>query len=323
MLKLRASLLETARRFFAERGVLEVETPALARGLIVDAHIDPIICAYAVDGDLTQPDRVAALYLSPSPEAAMKRLLAAGSGPIYQIARVFRAGERGRHHNPEFTLLEWYRPGFDHHELMEEVGELIRRLLGVERWEKRTYREVFEASLAIDPLACENEELVRLAACKGLAAPPRLDESDRHAWLDLLLSVCVQPQLGRDAPVFVYDYPPSQAALAKIGGEDLPVGERFELFYRGVELCNGYHELTDPREHRLRFQEANLRRTAAGKQELPVDTEFLAAVDGGLPSCAGVALGFDRVVMLAAGVDSIGEVIAFPFGDDHVRAPAR
>lgn len=314
-LRTRASLLSRTRGFFAERGVLEVETPVLAPSVIVDAWIDPIPCGYHPDGNRGRgDDKGQLLYLQPSPEAPMKRLLSAGSGPIYQIAHAFRDGERGRLHNPEFTIVEWYRPGWDHIRLIEEVGELLKVLLGVKGWETLTYREAFLATLDIDPLDCPDEDLPRAAEARGIAPPPGLDESDRHAWLDLLLSTCVQPRLGETVPTFLLDYPPSQAALARIGGDDVPVAERFELFYRGLELCNGYHELLDPREHRLRFEEANLRRVSAGKDDLPADRALLAALEAGLPACSGVALGFDRVVMLAVEASTIDEVIAFPLG---------
>ena len=316
VLRQRAVLLERTRRFFSERGVLEVETPLLSRGVLVDANIDPIRCTYHPDGAPSSggPARDGTqLFLQSSPEAAMKRLLAVGSGPIYQLTPAFRNGERGRLHNPEFTILEWYRPLFDHHEMMEEVGELMKELLGVSRWEKRTYRDLFQEKLGVDPLNCHTSELREAAERQRVPVPMGLDEANRNGWLDFLLVTCLEPELGNDVPTFVYDYPPSQAALAKIGGEDLPVAERFELYVKGVELCNGFHELLDLREHRLRFEDANVRRVGMGKEELPVDQEFLAALEAGLPACSGVAVGFDRVVMLACGAESVGEVIAFPY----------
>lgn len=311
VLRRRAEILARARRFFAERGVLEVETPVVGRGVLIEAHIDPIPCIYHPDGARGEDDGIR-LWLQTSPEASMKRLLASGSGPIYQITRAFRNGERGRVHNPEFTILEWYRPELDHHALMEEVGELMRELIGIERWEKKTYREVFQDALGIDPFSCPTTEFPKLCLREKVPVPIGLDEANRNGWLDLLLSTLIEPTLGRDVPCFVHDYPPSQAVLAKIGGSGLPVAERFELYVDGIELCNGFHELQDPREHRLRFEDANVRRVGLGKEELPVDAEFLDAVDAGLPECAGVAVGFDRVVMLACGAESIDEVMAFP-----------
>lgn len=243
----------------------------------------------------------------------MKRLLAAGSGPIYQIVRCYRDGERGALHNPEFTILEWYRPGWDHHRLMDEVSELVSEILGVGAATRITYRELFRDGLGIDPFSCEIDELERAADAVGLDRPRGTDRNDRDLWLDLLLGGHLQRDLGRDSPTFLHDYPASQAALARTRREDYgDVSERFELFDRGVELCNGYHELTDPSEHRRRFDEANRQRLADGRPELPVDKAFLAALEAGLPASSGVAMGFDRLVMLACGARTIDEVIAFP-----------
>jgi lysyl-tRNA synthetase class 2 len=243
----------------------------------------------------------------------MKRLLAAGSGPIYQIARVFRDGELGGRHQPEFTMVEWYRPGFDHRELIDEVGALVCDLLGVSRWDVKTYTEVFVEHLGIDPFEHPSDDLSRVASAAGVPIPMSLDDGHRNAWLDLLLSVVIEPRLGMDAPLFVVDYPPSQAALARIGGDQRPVAERFELYIHGVEIANGYHELADPREHRLRFREANVQRAGERKETLPVDEDFLAALEHGLPDCSGVALGFDRLLMVALGVETIADVLPFPF----------
>lgn len=313
-LRVRAELLARCRSFFAERSVLEVETPLLTEGVVVEAHIDPLTCAWRPEGGATRSERVRPYYLQPSPEAPMKRLLVEGSGPIYQITRAFRDGECGRLHRPEFTLLEWYRPGFDHYDLMGEVGDLVlRELLRFDGWEHKTYREIFEETVGIDPLNVPVVELPRICDREGIPAPFRLDEASRNGWLDLILTQRIEPELGRDRPVFVYDYPPSQAALAQIGGTEQPVAERFELYVHGVELCNGYHELLDAREHRLRFEEANVRRAGRGRGKLPPDTGFLAALEKGLPACSGVAVGFDRVVMLAAGLESVEEAMTFAF----------
>ena len=290
--------------------MLEVETPLIARAVVVEESIDPIPCRVRTAGSGEIPLEA---WLVASPEAAMKRLLAAGSGPIWQLARAFRDGERGARHLPEFTILEWYRLDMDHHELMDEVGALMRELIGEDRWVKRTYRQVFEETLGIDPFGCPTSRFQEVCEREGVPVPPGLDEANRNGWLDLVLTACIEPRLGYDAPTFVHDYPPSQAALAKIGGEDEPVAERFELYVRGVELCNGFHELQDIREHRLRFEDANVRRVGLGKDELPVDPDFLDAVEEGLPACSGVAVGFDRVVMLACGAETIADVMPFSF----------
>ncbi len=302
VLRRRADLLTRTRRFFAARNVLEVDTPLLGAGLVVDAHIDPVECA--VDG-------LGRRYLLPSPEAPMKRLLAAGSGPIFQIAKAFRQGERGRLHQPEFTMLEWYRPGFDEHDLMDEAGELLRELLDLPGWTKRTYGEVFEDLLDVDPHRASVDVLAGIARAEGVAPP---GDADRDGWLELLFATCIEPRLDPSVATFVRDFPASQAALATVRDDDPPVARRFELLYGGMELCNGYHELRDADAHRERFDAANAARAAIGKTRIEPDEALLSAVEHGLPACAGVALGFDRVVMLACGASHIDDVLAFPAG---------
>jgi len=305
LLRLRAGLLARTRAFFAERGVLEVETPLLASCPATDPHLAALTTSPQITGGRT-------VYLQTSPEFAMKRLLAAGSGPVYQLGRAFRDGERGRRHNPEFTILEWYRPGFDHHRLMDEVEELLTATLGTPAGERLTYREAFLRHLDLNPLTAGPEEVARCAASVGLSQVPGLPPDDLDGWLGLLFAHGVEPHLGCGGPTFVHAYPASQAALARLDPEDPRVAHRFEVFVGGVELANGYHELTDAPEQRHRFEADNAERRRRGLPEVPVDERLLAALATGLPPCAGVALGFDRLVMLAAGVDDIAEVIAFP-----------
>jgi lysyl-tRNA synthetase class 2 len=311
-LRLRAELLAQIRAFFAARRVLEVETPALSGAAITDPHLASFSTRYSGPG----ARHGQALYLHTSPEFPMKRLLAAGSGSIYQIARVFRDGEAGRRHNPEFTLLEWYRVGLDHHGLMDEVAELVKGLLAgrlaLAQPERLSYRELFERHLRLDPHRSRVQDLAARAARWGLSVPPGMPLADVDPWLDLLLTHCIEPELGQGRLSFVYDYPASQAALARLRPDDPPVGERFELYLNGVELANGFHELGDAREQCRRFEAENARRQALGLPAVPIDELLLAALDSGLPDCAGVALGLDRLVMLAAGKTSIQEVIAFP-----------
>lgn len=306
-LRLRADVLARVRAFFAARGVLEVETPILSQHAVTDPRLQSLQTLYSGPG---APATGLPLYLQTSPEFAMKRLLCAGSGPIYQIARVFRDGERGRRHNVEFTMLEWYRPGFDHHRLMDEVGDLVCGILGMPaEWDRITYGELFRARLGIDCHAATPAELADCAAAHGIDVAGA-DELSRDEWLDLLLTHLIEPGLGAERPLFLHDYPASQAALARLHGEP-PVAERFELYVRGVELANGYHELGDAAEQRSRFERDNAERRAAGVPEVIPDERLLAALECGLPSCAGVALGFDRLLMLAAGVDDIAQVMAF------------
>jgi lysyl-tRNA synthetase class 2 len=307
-LRARARLLAELRAFFAERGVLEVETPILSAAGNPDPAIEPL----HLDADLTGDGR-RRWYLQTSPELPMKRLLAAGSGPIYQVCKVFRADERGRRHHPEFTMLEWYRPGFSLEDLMDEVTLLVRRLSPVEPLpeERIRYHKLFRDRLGIDPWRASPAELRAVAEAQGIAGAEALD-LDRDGWLDLLLSHSLEPNLGRGGLTFLYDYPPSQAALARILPGARPVARRFELYWRGMELANGFDELADPGEQRRRFQQDLAARTARGQEPLPADERLLAALDHGLPACAGVALGLDRLLMCLLDAPHIDHVLAFP-----------
>jgi lysyl-tRNA synthetase class 2 len=306
-LRQRAQLLSAARAFFAARNMLEVETPVLSAAASTEIHLASLV--------VRSPHDTPVGYLQTSPEYFMKRLLAAGAGPIWQIARVFRADEAGRRHNPEFTMLEWYRVGFDHHQLMDEVAELVRALLpdGATRTvEKLSYRDAFLRHAQIDPLIASGMDLARCAATHGISPPASLSTDEKDAWLDLLLTHLIEPHLGRGWLTFLFDYPASQASLARLSPENPVVAERFELYVDGVELANGFHELGDSAEQRRRFEEDNRVRHARGLPVVPIDTHLLAALTHGLPPCAGVALGFDRLVMLATGASHIQEVLAFP-----------
>ncbi|MCG5509981.1 EF-P lysine aminoacylase GenX [Ectothiorhodospira sp. A-7Y] len=301
MLRRRADLLRSIRDFFHARGVLEVETPCLSRA----GATDPAIESLAV----TLPE--GCVWLHTSPEFPMKRLLAAGAGDIYQIARVFRAGEAGRFHNPEFTLLEWYRVGFDHHRLMAEVDDLVRELAGA-RLSRPTgylsYRQAMLDHAGIDPLSADVGDLAIRARALGLDVRGELD---RDGWLDLIMSMVVAPALPADGLTFIHDYPASQAALARICPENPAVAERFELYWGGVELANGFHELGDAAEQGARFEADNRRRRDAGQPAVAVDHHLLSALASGLPDCAGVALGVDRLLMCLSGCDHIRQVLAF------------
>ena len=304
-LKSRAQLLAYVRGFFADREVLEVETPALGRFGVTDPHLDGIPATVSAAGREGG-------WLQTSPEYHMKRLLAAGSGAIYQVSRVFRNGERGRRHNPEFSMLEWYRPGFDDARLMDEVADLVCGFLGCPRPERIPYRQAMVAWAGIDPFDATDQQLRQ--RCEPWLEAGQLARLGRDECLDLLMSFAVEPNLGLDCPQFVTDYPASQAALARTHRTDgVAVAHRFELYVDGVELCNGYWELTDPEEQRRRFDQDNRIRATLGKQAMAVDEAFLAAISEGLPDCAGVALGLDRLLMLKLGARTIDEVLAFPF----------
>lgn len=312
VLKLRARLLEEIRAFFSGRGVLEVETPILSAAAVTD----PMLASFATryTGPLFPHGQT--LYLHTSPEFPMKRLLAAGSGSIYQICKVFRDGESGRRHNPEFTLLEWYRVGFDHHQLMAETAALIADALAenraLEAPEKLTYAHAFERHCGINPHTADRAALAAVVKAKAIPVHTDPEREEVDTLRDLLLTHVIEPQLGRGRVTLLYDYPASQAALARIRPDTPPVAERFEAYLDGIELANGFHELRDATEQRARFARDLATRKQQGLPAVPMDERLLAALKHGLPECSGVALGFDRLVMLAAGATSIQDVLAFP-----------
>lgn len=301
-LRLRAGTLTAIRRFFQERGVLEVETPVLAPTTVTDPHL------HSIEVPLIRAGDGARHYLQTSPEFAMKRLLAAGSGSIYQLGKAFRRDESGSRHSPEFTLLEWYRLEFDEWQLMDEVESLVRELTDCPPVRRLSYRELFQQQLGIDPLNCDTQSLLTLTR-------ERLDLHDgdysRDDLLQLLLSQVIEPSLTEDC--FVFHFPASMAALAQLETDrsGYPVARRFELFMNRMEIANGYFELTDAEEQRRRFGEDNRQRAAMGLPTMPADPMLLAALQAGLPRCAGVALGVDRLLMVMANTDRIEDVMAF------------
>jgi elongation factor P--(R)-beta-lysine ligase len=305
-LRRRAQCLATVREFFRQRAVLEVETPTLVNAPVSDVHLGSVRVDMA---GYPSP-----LWLHTSPEYAMKRLLAAGAGDIFQVCRVFRGAERGRQHNPEFTMLEWYRLGFSLEDLMNEVAQLVRRLLGPAGdtlpVEFVSYVDALRRHADLDPFG-DLAPLRTAARELGLDAP-RAATADRDELLDLIVGARVGPALGAGALTFLHRYPASQAALARLDPADARVALRFELYHRGMELANGYHELASGTEQRQRFAEDLRQRAARGLPTAAIDPRLLAALDAGLPDCAGVALGFDRVLMLATGATTIDEVLAFP-----------
>lgn len=298
-------MLAVTRRFFEQRKVMEVCTPVLSQAAATDPAIEPLHTCYTGPGYPTGLE----LFLQTSPEFAMKRLLAAGSGPIYQIAQVFRDGEYGPRHNPEFSLLEWYQPGFDHHALMQEVADLVGVCLSQEfAVEKISYVALFREMFGWDPLQVDASQLAETARAQGVYAD-RL--SNRDEWLDLLMSLVIEPTLGRQGLTFIYDYPASQASLARLSTHDQRVASRFELYYQGVELANGFHELTNAAEQKQRFESENRQRRQQGLSQLPLDRRLIEALEQGLPDCAGVALGLDRLLMLQQGEVMLDAVLTF------------
>lgn len=303
----RATMLQEIRAFFEARGVMEVETPIMARHGVTDVHLACIPAQLSPSA----PGVGGPMWLQTSPEYHMKRLLAAGSGPIYQVFRAFRDAESGRRHNPEFSLLEWYRPGFDHWHLMDEVGALVASVAGVATPSVMTYREAFLQLAGFDPFEIAQEQLaahVRTLAGLDLGGEPR------DTLLDLVMTHQVEPALAELGAVFIHDYPASQAALARVheDAQGNAVAHRFELYVNGLELCNGYWELVDADEQRRRFEADNQLREACGLPRMTLDQDLLDALRAGLPDCAGVALGLDRLLMVRTGAAHLDQVLAFP-----------
>lgn len=301
-LELRARMLRAAREYFAATRALEVETPLLSQAAVTDVHLQSI--------QARAMERTG--YLHTSPEYAMKRLLAAGCGDIWQVCKVFRDQESGRWHNPEFTMIEWYRVGIDHHALMHDVERLIAAMLptgGFDRTERLTYQEAVQLHAGVDALRDSTALIAARLESAGIEVPASVRE-ERDACLDLMMSTLVGPRLGSERLTFIYDYPASQAALARVRGE---VASRFEVYWHGVELANGFHELLEAQEQRRRFEQDLARRRERGLPAVAIDERFLMALKSGVPECSGVALGFDRLVMCAVGATHIDQVLAFPY----------
>lgn len=310
-IRLRARLNALVRRFFVERGVLEVETPVLSRG----GNSEPNIASFSLEFCGRTDGAPRTRWLRTSPEYPLKRLLAAGLGDCYELGRVFRDGEAGGRHNPEFTMLEWYRVGWDHLRLIDETAELANAALSLVGRSAPLrvvrYRDLYRGALGIDPFAASQQEL------RSTLGDVRIDPGGlaRDDWLDLLMTHRLQPRFAPDELLAVTDWPATQCALARLRDEQdgYPVAERFELYLGPVELANGYHELADAGEQRARFLRDLDRRRERGAPEPPLDEAFLAALDAGLPDCAGVALGMDRLLMAMLGTPRIADVLAFDF----------
>lgn len=305
-LRERAKLLAQVRAFFAQRGVMEVDTQCMSHAAVCDPFIDTLEVAFQ-----QQPGSEAqTLYLQSSPEYAMKRLLAADSGPIYQLGKVFRNGEVGRLHNPEFTMLEWYRPRFTSLELMDEVQALVTEVLGAQHWERLSYRELFQRYVGIDPHQASIADLRKIIEQQIECA---FDDQRKDTWLDVVMSHLIEPKLIE--PVLVFDFPASQAALAEVqlDAQGVSVAARFELYAGGMELANGYQELRDPTEQADRLQADDHFRGQNALPQRPIETRLVAALEAGFPACSGVALGFDRLLMIKLGLSRIEQVIPFAF----------
>ncbi len=310
-IKRRAQYLADVRRFFAERNVLEVETPILSQAAPTAPYIDSFRTDFKPLGSSTKQ----AYFLQTSPEFAMKRLLAANLGSIYQIAHVFRNGEQGKLHSPEFIMLEWYRPELSLKQLMDEVNLLVQEVFALKQVSRLSYRGVFEFYLKINVFTCSVEQIKQCALTRitGLANDMQLD---RDGWLELLMSHVIEPRLAAmSLAVFIYDFPASQAQLAKIKKDEAgnDVADRFELYIAGIEIANGYNELLSADELLQRFTKDNQQRRDQTMAEMPMDNNLLEAMKSGLPACSGVALGFDRIIMLALNKQNIQAVQSFTF----------
>lgn len=334
-LQLRAELLKQTRHFFDTAGYWEVDTPILSADVIVDPWIEPFVTDFVPDATTWQSGNRKPYYLQTSPEFAMKRLVSAGARAIYQLGKVFRNGEVGTRHNPEFTMLEWYRVGDDLDDQMHFTEQYVAAMASIadkipcaseyttaanrgaqslaRPFERLPYEEAFRRYTGIAVLSEPVDLLHQLAGERGLLPPPTLAPNDKDGWLNWLLAEIVEPQLGQERPTFLVDYPASQAALAKIWTrpDGIAVARRFELYINGIEYCNGYHELTSPAElHQRNLEHAALRK-AAGVRPLPTECRLVTIMEQGLPECSGVALGFDRLAMLIAGTTRIADVLPF------------
>ncbi len=306
-MKLRARILAEIRAFFSTRDVMEVETPLLSLAGSTDPYLESFTSHY--QGPLFAAGQT--VYLQTSPEFAMKRLLAAGSGPIYQICKAFRNGEAGGQHSPEFTMLEWYRPGFDHHVLMDEVEALVGTVLKTGAAKRITYRGLFLEHVGLDPFKLSAADARACLQARN-TNPPELADAAIDDWLSLIMTHVIEPALGAGL-VFVHGFPASQAMLARVVSTDEPpVAQRFELYINGMELANGFYELADAVEQRRRFEADLQQRQQLGLTEVCMNQALIDALEYGLPDCSGVALGVDRLLMLAAGAENIDEVLAFP-----------
>jgi len=301
-LRLRAQLYKNIRHFFEARQILEVETPILSTGCVPEPTIEPLFTTCHI------PDSKR-FFLHTSPELPMKRLLAAGSGAIYQISKVFRDGEVGTLHNPEFTLLEWYRPNFNQADLIQEVSEFLQAMLDCEAADRVNYCDVFEKYINLHPLHSALSDLQNHTAKLGMHNATTLD---RDACLQFIMSTQIEQQLGLTRPTVVANFPATQAALARKSLDNPKLAERFEVYIKGMELANGFYELTDPVEQRQRFEADLVKRQALNVPTHSLDQRFLAALESGLPDCAGVAIGLDRLLMLIAHVQKIQDILAFP-----------
>jgi lysyl-tRNA synthetase class 2 len=309
--KQRSSIINQIRCFFQMKNVVEVETPSLSLGTVTDPFLDAFTSSYNYLSD-SNVNVSTQLYLQTSPEFHMKRLLALGYQCIYQICKAFRHEDFGHHHNPEFTILEWYRLGFDQHNLIAEVNELLSIVLGTDTCDKITYQDLFLQVINVDPLSTHFDELYDVILDNDKGADWLFESKDCDLLLQFIFSEIIEGSIGKNVPCFVYNFPIEQASLAKGCPTDSRVAQRFECYFKGLELANGFNELTEVEIQKIRFAKDNNKRKQLGLPEREIDTNFIGALHSGLPQCSGVALGVDRLMMIALNKYSIEDVITFP-----------
>jgi len=301
----RALILEKIRFFFQQRHVLEVETPSLSFSPSLDLHIDPF--------NLSIGDKKDPAYLVTSPEFHMKRLLSQGIGSIYQICKAFRSNEIGIQHNPEFSIVEWYRVGWDHWQLIEEVEIFFDEVLNCGKADRVSYQEIFKRFFDFNPLQINHETFLQICAANNLVPPDALQDTqtDRDSWLHYLMGVYIEPKLKEEGPVVIHGFPLSQSILSEKKTNNSALSTRFEYYFQGMELANGCSELRSGKEQKIRFEQVNLLRKKENKNQLKIDQRLIKALDTGIPKCAGVAVGLDRLIMIALGKSKISEVLSF------------
>lgn len=306
-LKKRSIILSKIRNFFLERNIIEVDTPSMSQTTVTDINIKSFYTKY-----LNKKKICKKLFLVTSPEYHMKRLIAAGIGPIYQICHAFRNEESGRYHNPEFTMLEWYRPLYNMHQLIDEVNSLLKYILKCKNADKYSYQKIFLKFFNIDPLSARKKDLITAAQNYGMQEIKNFKKDSKDIILQIMFMLGIESYIGNEKPIFIYHFPSSQASLSKINKEDNRVSERFELFFKKIELANGFDELTDYKEQKKRFEQDNIIRKKFKLNPQKIDFYLLNALKSGMINCSGVALGIDRLIMLALNLIDINEVLSFP-----------
>lgn len=305
----RSLIISKIRKFFSDRNVIEVDTPCISSNTVTDVNICSFQTNYFKPGNTKNSKK---FYLITSPEYHMKRLLAAGMNSIYQISHSFRNQEKGKYHNPEFSLLEWYRPGYNMYQLINEVNDLLKYILKCQDSEKISYQKIFIKILKIDPLSITKKELIKLAKSFEVQKTINLYKEKKDTILQFLFMLKIESKIGKKTPIFIYDFPANQASLAKINDKDKRTAKRFEVYFKNIEIGNGFFELTDSIEQKKRFELDNKLRKKLNFPKQKIDNYLLNALKYGLPSCSGVAIGIDRIVMLALNLKCINEVLAFP-----------